>query len=697
MTQQIFSTATSGQILSITCPNSEELELANQLRDLCDDAGRESDSKRSAHVLHKLGLLYRKKSPVKLDLIRSAVLIKAALVREPHDVQVMRDDLKELCRHVLRLADAQRSDVSLVDEAERFFDHVREMRQKSKESLERVHVIEGDNPYFKNDMISFSDRMHVIEMTSEGSLEKMYDSIVTSLLEAMHPIESCVEMMELLYQIDPEVEALEQKKIQDLKEIQAEVSKDYMMIMREISDFCVQVLGDPPCAFAQVGMGSLAREEVTPYSDFENVIVLADGVQERDDYDEIREYFRWYAVIFQLILINFGETIIPSVAISSLNDFSTNRGDWFFDVITGNGISFDGFIPHACKSPLGWQEGTPSNPGVVVELIQPVSKMLEFVRPEDTKDELHLSNMLMSTCFVAGTEVVYHDFQSGIQEKLSNAKFFGSLNDQLFTSMAADVDRFDGFKNFSGLLISSKWNVKRVIYRTTTIFLSALGQRYHVTALSSFDIIDELVKRNVLEAHVAHKLKYAVALACEIRLKVYLEKDRQDDWIASDKVALGDLVQLFDMIGVRSTYDYFAIAIYLHMCVESLLHHGQIVPLLPDTGLFIYLPAVLEYVIHCLRESFDTLCKVLLRMAGTGILIFFTDDEDDDDDDEIDHVKIMEIVLTILRESLSEATCRKIVEALSDFATFLTERQLYSEAAICGCGRDLHPHVVSKG
>ena len=49
-------------------------------------------------------------------------------------------------------------------------------------------------------------------------------------------------------------------------------------------------MGKPPCEYSIVGMGSLARKEITPYSDFEHIIFLHDD----ENYDQHLEYFRWY-------------------------------------------------------------------------------------------------------------------------------------------------------------------------------------------------------------------------------------------------------------------------------------------------------------------------------------------------------------------------------------------------------------------
>ena len=150
---------------------------------------------------------------------------------------------------------------------------------------------------------------------------------------------------------------IEKEKIKNIERIQEKLSKSYINIMKYVSKTCLKILGKQKCQFALVGMGSLARKEVTPYSDFECFILLEEEVQFLPKYEEIVENFRWFAVIFQIILISLGETILPAVAIPCLNDFfelyKKRDGDWFYDDKTPKGISFDGFMPHASKTPLG--------------------------------------------------------------------------------------------------------------------------------------------------------------------------------------------------------------------------------------------------------------------------------------------------------------------------------------------------------
>jgi len=63
--------------------------------------------------------------------------------------------------------------------------------------------------------------------------------------------------------------------------------------MSNISQFCEDIMGKPPCQYSIVGMGSLAQEEITPYSDFEYIILLCDD----KNYKSYLEYFKWFSTL----------------------------------------------------------------------------------------------------------------------------------------------------------------------------------------------------------------------------------------------------------------------------------------------------------------------------------------------------------------------------------------------------------------
>ena len=51
---------------------------------------------------------------------------------------------------------------------------------------------------------------------------------------------------------------------------------------------CKEILGPPPCKYAILGLGPMATEECTPYSDFE----LAVLIEEEKGNEEVLAYFK---------------------------------------------------------------------------------------------------------------------------------------------------------------------------------------------------------------------------------------------------------------------------------------------------------------------------------------------------------------------------------------------------------------------
>ena len=274
----------------------EEFKLALRLKNFCCDAsGTETNSEKTAEIIHQIGVIYRKRSPDKIALLKSAGLFNAAIVRNPSNSISIKSDLAEICQHVLQLAKAKNQNVDLVKKAEQVKDLAEDLRATT-------------DAFLNKNMPSIS-----INPTSKDFQKLMSQKISTS------------------------------------RELNKTIADKYKQIMADISQFCENVIGNPPCEYAIAGMGSLAREEITPYSDFEHIILLSDS----DDYICHLEYFRWFSVIFHVIILNLGETIIPSLNVNSLNDNNCRLGNWYYDAVTPRGISFDGFMAHASKFPFG--------------------------------------------------------------------------------------------------------------------------------------------------------------------------------------------------------------------------------------------------------------------------------------------------------------------------------------------------------
>ena len=494
----------------------DEFRFARQLRDTCcDESGKETNPAKAAEIMHQIGLIYRNRSPDKISLIKSAGLLNAAIVRNPSNVSQIKSDLSELCRHILEQSNANSQTADLIGKSEQVKLSVTKLRNEVKIFLDTK----------------------VPKISTISSETKR--------------INKC------------------QMKTSAIQELNKLITNRYKQVMAELSQYCEQVMGKAPCQYAIVGMGSLAREEITPYSDFKHVILLCDD----NNYKSYLEYFKWFSVIFHIVVLNVQETIVPSLNIASLNDDESGLGDWFYDDVTPRGISFDGMMPHACKFPLGRQQHT-KNKHFITELIKPVSEMLEYLSSEaDLKNGYHLADILTKTCFVFGNEDIFKQFVDGAQT-YRNAKSQADTINDITQQVKQDLNNFSTRFRLSNLKSQHTINIKQLVYRSTTIFISALARKHNISANSCFDIIDEMAKNNQITQNTAEKLNFVIAIACEMRLRVYMEKNSQCD-NAIDLTQDG-IEKFLDIVGVACTINYFQIAYCLQCEVAKQLNFTKL-------------------------------------------------------------------------------------------------------------------------
>ena len=494
----------------------QEIILAQQMKDTCcDESGKETDPEKTGEILHQIGLIYRKRSPDKISLIKSAGLLNAAIVRNPSNVSQIRFDLSELCRHILQTANAKKQNADLIEKSKQVKTAIQKLQNKVKVFL-------------------------------ETTVPKIPTNFETEILEQ-----------------------LKLHKTNTIQNINKSVAHKYKQIMMKLSQYCEDILGKPPCEYAIVGMGSLAREEITPYSDFEHIILLFND----ENYKSYLEYFKWLSVIFHIVVLNLQETIVPSLNIASLNDKESTLGDWFYNDVTPRGISFDGMMPHACKFPLGRQQHT-KNKQFTTELIKPVSEMLEYLSSDaNLKNGYHLADILTKTCFVFGNEDIFKQFVKGTQNYRDTKSQTDTIND-IKKQVKEDLNNFSTRFRLSILKLQHTINIKQLVCRSTIIFISALARKHNILANSCFDIIDQMAGNNYITQNTAEKLKFAIAIACEMRLRVYMDKKSQCD-NAIDLKQDG-IKKFLDIVGVACTINYFQIAYCLQCEVAKQLNFTKL-------------------------------------------------------------------------------------------------------------------------
>lgn len=303
------------------------------------------------------------------------------------------------------------------------------------------------------------------------------------------------------------------------------ITKELKTFIRELAEDVIKQMEDwgqnPPCEYALIGLGSLAREEMTPYSDFEFAILI--NSEKKED----KKFFRLFTTLLHLRFINLGETILPALNILPLS--------WVFDDITPRGLSFDGSMPNACKTPLGKQLKGKGD----YELIHNPKGLsqLQFIDVEEDEQKrlwilqrYHLPSILSACTYVSGSkngEPLVINYQEEVEIILKTEG----------KKRAADLMK-DDLANFQPALeeenAGKHYNVKKDLYRLPNTMFDGLANYFCLKATSTWERIEELENRNIFTPTAAQDLKVLVMLSQELRLSTYQFHEKQNDILHTD-------------------------------------------------------------------------------------------------------------------------------------------------------------------
>ncbi|XP_019647602.1 PREDICTED: uncharacterized protein LOC109487941 [Branchiostoma belcheri] len=317
---------------------------------------------------------------------------------------------------------------------------------------------------------------------------------------------------------DPVVREVEIKRAEAIKNLFKSIAAERREFIQVLTDECIAKLGPPPCKYAFIGMGSQATELVTPYSDLEFAILIEEGKD--DDDDDTRRYFLNLTHYLHLKVINLGETILPAMAIPSLNDFLSEdpEKDWFFDSVTPRGFAFDGFMPWASKTPFGREE-TKSKPSV--SLIQTPAKLAEYQHLHIALAEgYHLSDILRRVTYLTGDESLVDEYVDRVNKTLDRSPVLSRLS----VSFEDDIRQIEKLEPTGQVM-----NVKKEIYRFPSVAVDVLSICCGITIPSVWRTIEELHKTQRISHEDAHHLTVLISISAELRLRTYIANEGQKD------------------------------------------------------------------------------------------------------------------------------------------------------------------------
>ncbi|KAI8499881.1 hypothetical protein Bbelb_221980 [Branchiostoma belcheri] len=368
---------------------------------------------------------------------------------------------------------------------------------------------------------------------------------------------------------DPVVREVEIKRAEAIKNLFKSIAVGRQEFIQVLTDECIAKLGPPPCKYAFTGLGSQATEVVTPYSDLEFAILIEEG---KDDGDDTRSYFLNLTHYLHLKVINLGETILPAMAIPSLNDFLSEdpEKDWFFDSITPRGFAFDGFMPWASKTPFGRDE-TKSKPPV--SLIQTPAKLAEYQHLHIALAEgYHLSDILRRVTYLTGDKSLVDEYADIVKKSVDRSPVLSR-----FLAMLIVKDNIGQIENVepTGQLM----DVKKEIYRFPSVAVDVLSICCDITIPSVWGMIEELHKTQRISDEDAHHLTVLISISAELRLRTYIANGGQKDRLSPlteikvqlDKHNVGDTLveSVFYIPNSKMLFRYYYTAIPLKRCIAD--------------------------------------------------------------------------------------------------------------------------------
>lgn len=290
-----------------------------------------------------------------------------------------------------------------------------------------------------------------------------------------------------------------------IEDIQAFLTESYKALLKTLINESMTLLGKAPDGFAVMGLGSMARREISPYSDLEFAFLL------RESSPENLDYCRALDQILTLKMINMGETKYPLSRSKGREDQSL--------VPTGFSMDIGGICP--------------SGKSGIYELIGTPQQLARFQREEwlhDNDSEIILVNAMTTACFVMGDEAlvtaykreVAHIFdETSVASSSSQSAPLGLRQKRALRLMKGFVSEFQPKLDEDKIDLRA-FNVKKELYRLPQTVISGLAFYYNLESSNTLEQIDELQEKGMLTSEGASRLKTVLKTVFRLRIESHL-------------------------------------------------------------------------------------------------------------------------------------------------------------------------------
>ena len=329
----------------------------------------------------------------------------------------------------------------------------------------------------------------------------------------------------------------EESMISDVKKLSNNLTTEMTNVLKTVWLECIAIAGRPPCSYCIITLGEHARKLVSPYSSIEFAILLEDG---QEDNQSIIRYFSIAVILFNIKILNLGETPLTSIGMQLFNDFYNKSMDCFPDVDMIDGLSINFGRRCASVSPMHLLRKNNNVTSSTFLLKSPMSLSAYLIETGYRELELHAFNAFLSVAFIEGDINLMKDYENHMTELIKLpppiSSHNSSQNDSHKDSMkltslckrhgnemlrelmkphifsdGADIGHPDG--NIAILL-----ETKKCIYDFGKV-VHSLGLICGISAVDSWKTIEQLLSRNRISSGDAHHLRVALSISTVLRIQ----------------------------------------------------------------------------------------------------------------------------------------------------------------------------------
>uniref|UniRef100_UPI000C7CD142 hypothetical protein n=1 Tax=Candidatus Protochlamydia sp. R18 TaxID=1353977 RepID=UPI000C7CD142 len=265
--------------------------------------------------------------------------------------------------------------------------------------------------------------------------------------------------------------------IEEVRAFQKKVSANLINFLQALVEDAIAILGDPPCSYDLRAMGSLAKEEICPYSDLEWCILM--------EAIEHRPYFVKLARLLELQIIALGEDPAQGLPV---------------------------FTCIGTKHRSGFHVDSGGNPAVVPDLIHTPDGLAQMQKIEEYPSNSHNNTLRKTISFHQTNSSLFDLYQAQMRTYLDENSLQTKEIRRKCQALQLLTDRLQTYEQiwchpFKEKIIDLKKHYSELLHH----LLNDLSLYFGIEEANTLDLIDALVKKEIFTAESGFLLQEAVA------------------------------------------------------------------------------------------------------------------------------------------------------------------------------------------